>query len=412
MFWGSGYIDGWISHEHMSVNHLTMYFIFLYFLMATQDIAVDGWALTMLSRENVGMASMCNSIGQTVGIFLANQGFIALSDAKWCHRHLGMEEGLALLTLAGFMHFWGYVFVVTTVAVWLLKAEEPVDETEAPAPDLLTTCRQIGSIFRLPPIHTVTWVLLTCRVAFAASDAAFGFKLQEYGMPKVDIATVSPLLLLVGLLLPALLSGVVSARPLDTLQIGIPLKIATSASLWVVLRCTKAAYADGAAPGAEFFVPLIIALLLHEVASSLIFNSLMAYFSKISDPSIGGSYMTLLNTLTNLGAKWPSSLCLWLLPKMTITACQLNVDGVLSWLNLSCASDSLACEEYGGVCAVQWDGYTILSVFCFCFGVAWVYFFRDCVKQLQATPYSDWLINGSGSSKINSSGENGGNKLI
>ena len=30
--------------------------------MATQDIAVDGWALTMLSPENVGYASTCNSV--------------------------------------------------------------------------------------------------------------------------------------------------------------------------------------------------------------------------------------------------------------------------------------------------------------------------------------------------------------
>jgi len=32
-------------------------FLPLNFLAATQDIAVDGWALTMLSRKNVGYAS-------------------------------------------------------------------------------------------------------------------------------------------------------------------------------------------------------------------------------------------------------------------------------------------------------------------------------------------------------------------
>ena len=42
-------------------------FFFLNFLAATQDIAVDGWALTMLKRQNVGYASTCNSVGQTAG---------------------------------------------------------------------------------------------------------------------------------------------------------------------------------------------------------------------------------------------------------------------------------------------------------------------------------------------------------
>ncbi|MCP9264025.1 hypothetical protein DINM_006950 [Dirofilaria immitis] len=46
---------------------LMLSFLPLNFLAATQDIAVDGWALTMLSRENVGHASTCNAAGQTIG---------------------------------------------------------------------------------------------------------------------------------------------------------------------------------------------------------------------------------------------------------------------------------------------------------------------------------------------------------
>jgi hypothetical protein len=49
------------------VYPLTLMFFFLNFLAATQDIAVDGWALTMLLPENVGYASTCNSVGQTAG---------------------------------------------------------------------------------------------------------------------------------------------------------------------------------------------------------------------------------------------------------------------------------------------------------------------------------------------------------
>jgi PAT family acetyl-CoA transporter-like MFS transporter 1 len=40
--------------DDVDVLGLTACFFFLYLLMATQDIAVDGWALTMLSRRNVG----------------------------------------------------------------------------------------------------------------------------------------------------------------------------------------------------------------------------------------------------------------------------------------------------------------------------------------------------------------------
>ncbi len=31
------------------------------------------------------------------------------------------------------------------------------------------------------------------------------------------------------------------------------------------------------------------------------FVSIMAFFAQVSDPAVGGTYMTLLNTITNLG---------------------------------------------------------------------------------------------------------------
>lgn len=78
------HVDSWMGNTGGSMGAedskgpqvavLTAFFLFLYFLMATQDIVVDGWALTMLSRENVGYASVCNSIGQSFGYFIANQG--------------------------------------------------------------------------------------------------------------------------------------------------------------------------------------------------------------------------------------------------------------------------------------------------------------------------------------------------
>ena len=69
------------------VPSLTAMFTVLYFLAATQDIAVDGWALTMLRQENilehsrtfenfnitiirpenVGYAATCNTVGVRTG---------------------------------------------------------------------------------------------------------------------------------------------------------------------------------------------------------------------------------------------------------------------------------------------------------------------------------------------------------
>ena len=41
---------------------------------------MDGWALTMLQKHNVGYASTCNSVGQTAGYFMGYVLFMALES--------------------------------------------------------------------------------------------------------------------------------------------------------------------------------------------------------------------------------------------------------------------------------------------------------------------------------------------
>jgi PAT family acetyl-CoA transporter-like MFS transporter 1 len=400
---GSWYIDEWMGTKSSSpatgptepnVQMLTVFFTILYLFMATQDIAVDGWALTMLSRENVSYGSVCNTIGQLLGYFVANQGFIALSDPLWCHRWLGMEEGLALVTLAGFMEFWGYVFIITTIVVWAFKKEDVEYAEGEHVEGLMDTCRHVVSIVRMPPVQSLLTALLTMRMAFAAVDAATTFKLQEYGMPKSDLATISPLLLLTGLFLPALASNPVTMNPMGMMCKAIPLKLLSSLLMWAMVMQTEEAYKNGP-PGITYFGPLIVVSLLNEVAGTLIFISQMSFFSKVSDPNIGGSYMTLLNTVANLGAKWPHSLCLYLLPKMTFTACEMLVAG--EWMpaggHVTCSSRNVAsCRASGGQCNVQLDGYTIQSACCFLIGVVWFLLFKGRLMHLQSIPFTSWLV--------------------
>ena len=68
-----------------NVPSLTVMFFIIYMLAATQDIAVDGWALTMLKPENVGYASSCEQVGLQIGqsqlcVFLTNIEFILFTQ--------------------------------------------------------------------------------------------------------------------------------------------------------------------------------------------------------------------------------------------------------------------------------------------------------------------------------------------
>lgn len=185
MLYSSRNVDGWMDYVGEGntigtpdVQTLTGFFMVLYLLMATQDIAVDGWALTMLSRANVGYASTCNAIGQVLGFFFANQGFIVLSDAKWCHNVLGLAH--PLFDLSSFMAFWGVFFIVVTLVIWIAKTEVALDSSDEPD-GIYDTYRQMWSISKLKNVRTFIVVLLTSRVALAPNDSVAMFKMQEYG---------------------------------------------------------------------------------------------------------------------------------------------------------------------------------------------------------------------------------------
>lgn len=49
--------------------------------------------------------------------------------------------------------------------------------------------------------------------------------------------------------------------------------------------------------------------------------AVMAFNAKVSDPLIGGTYMTLLNTVSNLGGNWPATVALWLVDPLTRKEC-------------------------------------------------------------------------------------------
>ncbi len=49
---------------------------------------------------------------------------------------------------------------------------------------------------------------------------------------------------------------------------------------------------------------------------------MMAFYAQISDPKVGGTYMTLLNTVNNLGGNWPITLVLSFVDRLTWRQCR------------------------------------------------------------------------------------------
>ncbi|CAM9235621.1 unnamed protein product [Choristocarpus tenellus] len=357
-----GAMDDWVGEDggepHM--NTLTLYFMVLYFIMATQDIAVDGWALTMLSHENVGYASMCNTMGQTIGFFISQVGFLALNNPEVCNTYLRSEPSdVGMVTLSSFLSFWGLMFLTTTAYVCFFKTE--ANESEDNVLGLVDTYKQLIKCVKLPSLQSLGVVLFTCRIAFGVTDAATSLKLVEYGMPKEKLVALSPLIVFLGIIIPVGLGRLTAGpMPLKVFIWGYPLRLVVTVVYAYVLPLARSAHMVPAEGVAVFYMWLVVAVTLHDLASNCMYVSQMAFFSRISDPSIGGTYMTLLNTVANIGTKWPNSLSLYLLDQLTVRTCLNEEVEVLMNDNCDNQDGDQGCIETDGVsCVISVDGYHI-----------------------------------------------------
>jgi len=421
-------IDGEIGPgSSPDIWKLTTAFFALYFLVATQDIAVDGWALTMLRKENVGYASVCNSVGQTAGYITSYALLLALGDAEFCDAHLRAPEnatGEPLVTLGGFMCFWGAAFVVVTVLLALLKKEAPEPVVAArPADHSLAAAgaavresyHAAWRVVTLPSVLALMAMLVTSRVAFAGLQAGLDLELLQKGVPRQTILLIgliyTPFEIAFSLFASRWTAG---ARPLDAFTSTYPFRIAMCLGVTLLVAAVSDAQ-PGEHPehSTAWYVGVIALFVLLRLAANVMFVAQMAFFNRIADPAIGGTYMTMLNTVTNLGGMWPGPLSLMTIEALEQSGCYPKArEGVTTWWpplvshginradrialdgSPSCLTieGARACASLGGECTHLADGFALVSLGCLGIGLLWFAFFLPRLQALQARPRKDWLV--------------------
>ena len=90
-------------------------------------------------------------------------------------------------------------------------------------------------------------------------------------------------------------------RPFDFYIRAIPFRLATGivTAIWVYVT-PSFRDAQGDYPLYYYCICLLINA-VHSIFTYSMFVSLMSFFAKVSDKKIGGTYMTFLNTVTNMG---------------------------------------------------------------------------------------------------------------
>merc|ERR1719204_2446244 len=138
-------------------------------------------------------------------------------------------------------------------------------------------------------------------MAFPITDSIAMLKFQDYGVPKEHLTFITSLLMPVYMALPVVAArGTSGSSPLDFAMAVYPMRVAAVPLTALLAWCTPATMTP--AP-LGFYALIMLIGAAGTFAAEFIFVAQMAFFARVSDPALGGTYMTLLNTLGNLGGK-------------------------------------------------------------------------------------------------------------
>jgi len=231
-----------------------------------------------------------------------------------------------------------------------------------------------------------------CKIGFQANEAVTNLKLVEKGLGREDLA------LAVLIDFPCqIIGGWLTARwsigdqPLRPWIYAFWVRMGFALVWLLIVQHFPLPPISGA-----FFAFLVLMTVLQGFSVTVQFVGISAFHTRISDPLIGGTYMTLLNTFTNLGGTWPRYFVLKGVDFFTIATCKVTEGATETLIAAAeCVSDQgkATCAALGGECITERDGYYLTSAICLVLGAFFlVWYVVPKTRELQALPVSRWRV--------------------
>jgi hypothetical protein len=272
------------------------------------------------------------------------------------------------------------------------------EEEEGQEEDLREAYAQLWRVVNLPSVRLLAILLMIARLGVLGAETAGPLKLLEKGVSKEALAGLVLVEFPIELLV-AVISGrwAASSHPLKPYFTGYKLRLFLAfATTTVIYNFPVGASSVSDAPGS--FAILGVLGVATSISSTLMFTALGDFFNRISDPLMGGAYLTLLNTLANIGVVVPKLAVFAAIDMFTARSCASKA-GEGKWLTGSeaaCGPASAAgkedggCIGAGGACVVVRDGFFILAYASVVLGIGIGIWMRQALKKLEAMPASEW----------------------
>ncbi|KAG1693510.1 Acetyl-coenzyme A transporter 1 [Nymphon striatum] len=265
-----------------NVAMLTLIFFMLKFFSATQDIALDAWTISILSKRYVGYSVFCEAIGDIIGKKLGTIVFFALESPHFCNtflRSVPSEHGI--VNFEGYLFFWGVFLTISTTLLLALNMDEQSIGKSIKRLNVRETYQALKKIAKLESVQLYMSIGFTIQIGFAATDVLTNLKLIEGGLGKETLQFILFPVVFVNLILPLFSSqALVGDNSLSTLRYAVLIKvilgIVIASFIWVIYPSLSS---DSASM--SIFVVIFVLLLFNQESNQ-----------EICQTSIDGYYVT------------------------------------------------------------------------------------------------------------------------
>lgn len=165
---------------------------------------------------------------------------------------------------------------------------------------------------------------LIAKIGFQANEAVTGLKLVEKGFSKEDLALTVlidfPFQIVLGYFAARWSRG---DKALTPWLWGYAARLVFAVVSMGIVAGLSSRNPGSGPIGIGYFLVIIVSTVAGSFASTVQFVGISAFHTQIADPLIGGTYMTLLNTVSNLGGTWPRYFVLKAVDSFTVSECRV-----------------------------------------------------------------------------------------
>jgi len=293
--------------DEFNVKALFIFGLSCIILIAVQDVAVDGWVLTILTEDYISYGPATQTIGLMLGSLISYNLFIPLNSTYFCNKYLySVAKTEPLLTVETFWYCNAlFVLGITIFVHFFVKEKELKAEESASFKEVVGI---VKLFYKNPNLRKLSIVCLTQFMSSMPIIAFFESLMIKNGFHKEVFANISSVLFPIEIIVSVAIGKICKKnKELRVCMFGSAFGLGRTFYQLFVLWYFF--YVGGYYGVMVLVVFAHVATSIHRQVSMIAITS---FSNKISNEAAGTTFLSTRAALGNFGVMWVRSGTLFL----------------------------------------------------------------------------------------------------